>query len=372
MQTVALTTGKHVHLLLLVGTVEVEARAVGTGVDFAAAQLDGVVAFADDVVHALARFQGLAALVHIGELHGIAHLHGAGIGLFLPHQHLEERGLARAVGADDAHDGTGRDDGVDIFHQHTVAHALADAGELDDALAQTRSRRNVDFQIRGALLALVGKHGLVGVDAGLALGVAALGRHADPLQFAGQGLLAVGFGLFLIGQALLLLFQPGGVVALPRDAPAAVQFQDPAGHVVQEVAVVGHGDDRTGEGGEVTLQPGIQMVGGFVQQQDVRGLQQQAAQGHAAAFATGDLVHGHVGRRAAQGVHGHFQTGVQIPHALVVHQFLHLGLTLDEGVHLLRFHGFGETGIDFLELLGDGHEFAHTAPLRPKTPILAP
>ena len=126
---------------------------------------------------------------------------------------------------------------------------------------------------------------------------------------------------------------------------------------------MGHGDDRAGEGGEVTLQPGhglgIQMVGGFVQQQDVRGLQQQAAQGHAAALAAGDFVHGHVGRRAAQGVHGHFQPGIQIPHALVVHQFLHLGLALDEGVHLLRFHGFGETGIDFLELPGDGHEFAH-------------
>ena len=52
-----------------------------------------------------------------------------------------------------------------------------------------------------------------------------------------------------------------------------------------------------------------------------------------------------------------------------VHKFLHLGLAGDEGIHLLRFHGFGESGVDFLKLSGNGrkvadaflHHFAHRA-----------
>ena len=201
----------------------------------------------------------------------------------------------------------------------------------------------------------------------------ALGRHADPLQLAGQGFLALGLGLFLTGQTFLLLLQPGGIIALPGDAPAPVQFQNPARHVVQKIAVVGHGDDRAREGGQIALQPGhglgVQVVGGFVQEQNVGILEQQAAKGHAAAFAAGNLLHRHVARRAAQGVHGHFQAGFQIPDALGVHLLLHFGLPGDEGVHLLRLHGLGEFGVDFLKLPGDGrkvadallHHFAHSA-----------
>jgi hypothetical protein len=88
-----------------------------------------------------------------------------------------------------------------------------------------------------------------------------------------------------------LLLQPVGVVALVGDALAAIQFQDPSGHVVQEVTVVGDGDDGALVIREVVLQPGhalgVQVVGGFVQQQDVRRLQQQAAQGHTTALTTG-------------------------------------------------------------------------------------
>ena len=53
-------------------------------------------------------------------------------------------------------------------------------------------------------------------------------------------------GLLLGGQAGLLLLEPRRVVALPRDAGAAVELEDPAGDVVEEVAVVRDGDDRAG------------------------------------------------------------------------------------------------------------------------------
>ncbi len=360
---IALAAGEHLHLFLLVRAGNVEARAVGPGVDFLVAEPDAVVAFADDFVHAFAGGEGFAALVHPGQLDRIAHAQASGIGLFRTRDHPEERGFARAVGADDAYNGSGRNDEVHVVHKKLVAHGFLRVFRFGHDLAKARSGRDIDFQIRGAAFGFVRKHGFVGVDAGLAFGVTAFGCHADPVKFALQGLLAFGLGLFFIGQAFLLLFQPGGVVALPRDAPAAIQFQNPSGHVVQKVAVVGDRDDRAGKALQVAFQPGhglgVQMVGGFVQQKNIRVLQQETAQGHAAALPSGDDRNRGVGRGAAQGVHGHVQTGIEIPDVFVIHLFLHLALALDEGVHFLRLHGLGEFGVDGLEFIANGREFGN-------------
>jgi hypothetical protein len=106
-------------------------------------------------------------------------------------------------------------------------------------------------------------------------------------------------------QPLLLLLQPGGVVALPGDALAAVQLQDPLCHVVQEVAVVRDGHDGALERGQVVLQPrhglGVQVVGGLVEQEHVRLLQQHLAERDAPLLAAGEVLHPRVGggRRSA-------------------------------------------------------------------------
>ena len=76
-------------------------------------------------------------------------------------------------------------------------------------------------------------------QARLALGLARLGVLAHPLQLLLHRLGVRVLGLLLLLQALLLLLQPGAVVALPRNAAAAVEFEDPLGRVVEEVAVVG-------------------------------------------------------------------------------------------------------------------------------------
>ena len=95
--------------------------------------------------------------------------------------------------------------------------------------------------------------------------------------------------------------QVGGVVALVRVGTAAVELEDPLGDVVEEVPVVGDGDDGAGVLLQVLLQPlhalGVEVVGGLVEQQQVGLLQQQLAQRDAAALATGE--HGDVGVRAA-------------------------------------------------------------------------
>ena len=55
---------------------------------------------------------------------------------------------------------------------------------------------------------------------------------------------------------------------------AAVEFEDPLRDVVEEVAVVGDRDDGARIGGQMGFEPlhafGVEMVGGLVEQQQVR------------------------------------------------------------------------------------------------------
>ena len=75
----------------------------------------------------------------------------------------------------------------------------------------------------------------------------------------------------LLREPLLLLLEPGRIIALVGDALAAVQFEDPARHVVEEVAVVGHDQDGAGIFAQMAFEPGhglgVEMVGGLVEQQ---------------------------------------------------------------------------------------------------------
>ena len=97
---------------------------------------------------------------------------------------------------------------------------------------------------------------------------------------------------------------------------AAVQFQNPAGDVVEEVAVMGHGDDRARVRFQKLFEPGdglgVEVVGGFVQQEHVRLRQQQTAQRNAALFTTGEVRHAGFPWRQAQRVGSHIQRAVQV------------------------------------------------------------
>jgi hypothetical protein len=139
---------------------------------------------------------------------------------------------------------------------------------------------------------------------------------ANPLELFLHRLHAGVFLLLLDLQPLFLLVQPVGVVALPGDAGAAVQFQDPLGGVVQEVAVVGDGHHGAGEALQEVLQPfdalGVQVVGRLVQQQHVGLGQQQPAQRHAALFAAGKHADLRVPGRQAQRVGGQFELQVGV------------------------------------------------------------
>ena len=87
-----------------------------------------------------------------------------------------------------------------------------------------------------------------------------------------------GFLAALLLQPLLLLHEPGRIVALIGYALAAIELEDPAGDVVQEVAVVGDDQDRARIVAQVAFQPvhrlGVEVVGRLVEQQQLGLLQQ--------------------------------------------------------------------------------------------------
>ena len=222
----------------------------------------------------------------------------------------------------------GRREGQSV-DQGAVVEALLQVLGLQHEATQARSRRDLDlFEVELAGTVCLGSHFLVAGQTGLGLGLAALGVGADPFEFLGQALGLLGVLLALDFQAGALLLQVRGVVALVRVQVAAVDFGDPLGHVVEEVPVVGDGKDGTGVAGEVLLQPqhalGVKVVGGLVEEQQVRLLQQELAQRDAAALTTGEEGDVGVGGRAAQCVHGLFQLGIDVPGVGGVDRFLQL------------------------------------------------
>ncbi len=310
-QAAAFAAGQAADQLLLVLALEVEAAQVGARLDLHAVDVEDVQAAGHFLEHVVVAFQLVATLVHVGQLHRRPEHDLARVRRLLADDHLEQRRLAGAVGADDADDGAGRHQEAEVVDQQALAELLGDVLELEHRIAQALARRNEDLVGLVTALVIDRLQFFQACQTRLALGAAALGVLPRPLQFLLDRLLPRLLLVVFLLQALFLLHQPVGVVALPRNAAAAVQFQDPLGGVVEEVAIVGHRHHGAGVARQELLQPfdglGVQVVGRFVEQQHVRLLQQQPAQRHAALFAARQRADHRVPRRQAQRVGGHFQ-----------------------------------------------------------------
>ena len=166
--------------------------------------------------------------------------------------------------------------------------------DLDHDVAQPRARRDLDLlEVELAGLLGLGGHLLVAGQTRPALGLPRLGAGPDPGQLVGEPLAELGVLAALDGDALGLLLQVGRVVALVGVRPAAVELEDPLRHVVEEVPVVGHGQDGALVGGEVALEPlhalGVEVVGRLVEQEQVGLAQQELAQRDPAPLTTGEV-----------------------------------------------------------------------------------
>ena len=209
MDAVALAARELPDELLLGGTTEVELGDVGAAVDEFAADIQVLLVVGDFLIDGAGVHQFVAVLVDVGELDGFAKFDGTGVGRVQSHEHAEEGGLASAIWTDDAHHGAWRDDEVRVLDEFASAgESLAEVTDGQDLVTQTRTRRNLDGQL--VALQLEGLRGklVVSGDAGLVLLLAGGRLGGDPLQFAGEDLLAGGLALLGLTQQLGLLLEP--------------------------------------------------------------------------------------------------------------------------------------------------------------------
>ena len=151
----------------------------------------------------------------------------------------------------------------------------------------------------------------------------ARGRAApDPFEFALEELLAAGFLGLVVGLAQGLAFEEGGVVALVGEERPLREFHDAVGDPVEEVAVVR--DEQTGAGIvlEEAFEPfdglHVEMVGRFVEDEQVRLGQQGAAERDAAFFPAREIARQPVGGGGAQVVDERADAVLDLPAVEVV------------------------------------------------------
>jgi len=136
---------------------------------------------------------------------------------------------------------------------------------------------------------------------------------------------------------------------------AAVELEDPTRYVIEEVAVVGDGDDGAGVVLEVAFEPChrkiVEVVRGFVEEQDIGLPDEQSAEGDPAALAAREDVDLGVAGRAAEGVHGELEAGVELPRSHRFDLVLDHSLAIEHLLHLVVVHRFGES-------LGEGVELS--------------
>ena len=242
-----------------------------------------------------------------------------GVGRLLADDHPEQRRLAGPVGTDDPDDPGLRQRERQVLDEHPVAVALAQALDLDDRVAEARPGRDGDLELAvgGRAGVRLGQQLLVGTESGLALRLSGARGQAHPFELAGEGALAGVSGALLPGEPSQLLFEPRRVVALERDAAAAVELEDPLRDVVEEVAIVGDRHDRARVLLEEALEPvdrlGIEVVGRLVEQQQVGVAEEEPGECHATLLPAGQLRDVGVVGRAAQGVHRDVDVALEVP-----------------------------------------------------------
>ncbi len=223
--------------------------------------------------HGLVVRQRIAALVDIAEFHRLADGDGPAIGLLRAGDHAKQVVLPAPFGpmTPTMPPGGNLNDRLSI---KSLSWNPLERFSKSMTLAPSRSGDGDDDLRAGrALVAGLLDEFVIALDARLVLGLPCLGRGADPVLLGSNRLLAGGILARFLGEALVLGRQPACVIALIGDARAAIELQNPARHIVEEVAVMGDDEDRARIFAQVVFQPvdgfGVEMVGRLVQQQQI-------------------------------------------------------------------------------------------------------
>jgi len=246
---------------------------------------------ADDVDQRSVFVELRAHLVEVGDGNVGAQARRAAVRLQFTQDEFEQRGLARAIGSDDADAVAAKQGGGIVVHDDLVAEALADVLQFRHEFAGTLALGQRQRHIAHALAARGALHAQAFQAAHTAFIAGAAGFHAlaDPDFFLRQELvetcLLKTFGLEPLGLTLLPLRK----VARKAEQASAIEFDDAGGDSVEEAAIVGDDDGGALPGAQHVFQPGdafkVQMVGGFVEQQQIWFVDQGAGEGDALARA---------------------------------------------------------------------------------------
>ena len=248
----------------------------------------------DEVVDPLVKVQLPPLLGEVPDAHRGPDVHAALVGLQLPGDEPQQGGLPHAVVAHDA-DAVVPQHAVGKVPQHPARVVLlAHVPQLDDLSSQAAGgRRQADALVR--LRGLLVPQGLIALDAVLALGGPGLAAPQDPLPLRPQDGLALALAGLGHLRPLGLQLQIFGVVGLVVIELPPGELRDVVHHPLQKVAVVGHHDEPAPEAAKPVLQPGdhggIQVVGGLVQDQHVRRVDEGRRQRQALALPAGEGPH---------------------------------------------------------------------------------
>ena len=161
------------------------------------------------------------------------------------------------------------------------------------------------------------------VDTGLVFCCASLWHSADPFQFLLQQLACLFLGHLLVFRQQRFLFQIIRIVALKRTQLPPIQFDDLIAHTIQEIAVVGHRQKGTIGLQQISLKPfdhfHIQVIGRFIQHQDIGPGQDDHGQGQAFLLPTGQLCDGLFKIMQMQLMQGLQDNGLDVPGVVIIH-----------------------------------------------------
>src|SRR6185312_3099131 len=126
----------------------------------------------------------------VGQLHGVADTNVARIGLLETDDRLEQRGLADPVGPDHTDDPVARQRERQVLDQDATVEALVEVLDLDDDVAQPRTRRDLDLlEVQLAVPLGLRRHLLVALEPGPALRLPRLRSRPHPRELLGEPLL---------------------------------------------------------------------------------------------------------------------------------------------------------------------------------------
>ena len=292
-----LTTRELIHIvMLLFGREEEILQELRGGEMLAATHIDIFSDVADDIDDFLLFIKLQSLLREIAEAHGIADVETAFVGWHLSQEQLEEGGLACAVVAHDAHLLEPREIIVEVLEDDQIVEAFRHILALEDLRTDIHVRR---LQPELSLLDTLLRHALQFVEGLLTIAglvTTCLGHASHPLEFGAIEVVGARNLRPSVVDALLTLLQIVGVIAAIGIDGLVVEFENQSTDTVEEKTVVGDHQQRLTSTGKIALEPfnhlKVEMVGGFVEDQQIGLREQNIGQGHTLLLTTGQLSHG--------------------------------------------------------------------------------